>query len=333
MRNFELSKKPTIYIVAMIMLIVSACQSPKEKVQIKINRFEQSLFSIPIDSIAASVPRLQQQYGELFDLYNLGVIRIGAFDDPQYPARLTEFLTDSYMHGAYRKVSEKYPDVMDLETDLSKAFSAYRKEFPERRIPSVYTLISGFNQSMITADTILAIALDKYLGPEEETYSLLGLANYQRHVMDRKYIVPDCMRAWICTEFQYNDSIDNALTNILYEGKIMYAVRRMLPDVPDSLMFGYTPQQVQWCENNTGQMWAFLVEKKMLYATDYMTINKLIAPAPFCSLFTRESPGRAAIWLGYQIIFSYMNHNNVSLEALLSDDDYQDILAKAKFKP
>ena len=326
-------KKRVWYVVLVLMLIVSGCRPSSEDVRIKINRMEQSLFSIPVDSVAVFVPRLQQQYGELLDMYGIGVIGIGASDEAYYSERLTEFLTDSYMHGAYRKVSEMYPDLKDIESGLSGAFTNYRKEFPDRNVPSVYTLISGFNQSMVTADTILGIALDKYLGPDAEAYSLLGLANYQRRTTDRKYIVPDCMRAWISTEFPYNDSIDNALNNILYEGKIVYGIQKMLPDMPDSLIFGYTPEQMRWCENNTRQMWTFLVENKLLYVTDYMTINKLVAPAPFSSLFTRESPGRAAVWLGYRIILSYMKQTNVTLEELLSDDDYQKILAKAKFKP
>ncbi len=329
--DYPMNKK-LIFILITVVWMISACRS-KPEVQIKIGRLEQSLFTIPVDSVAAFVPRLQQQYGELFDLYNLKVIAIGSSADPQYPERLTGFLTDSYMHMAYNKVSEVYPDLTDLETGLSKAFSNYHRQFPDRVIPSVYTLISGFNQSVITTDTILAIALDKYLGMHEDMYVRLGLASYQRHVMDKKYVVSDCIKAWAYTEFPYNDSIDNVLTNILYEGKIAYYAHQMLPGTPDSLIFGYTPGQVKWCENNTRQMWAFLVEQKMLYATDYLTINKLIGPAPFCSFFTRESPGRAAIWLGYQIIRSYMKHNKVSLEALLSNNAYQDILAKAKFKP
>ncbi len=322
-----------IFAIVFMVVVLSGCRMSSEKVQIKIERMEQSLFSIPIDSIAASIPRIKQQYGELFDLYNHKVIRIGSSDDPQYAERLTGFLTDSYMNMAYRKAREIYPDIKDIETGLSKAFSIYHEIFPERDIPSVYTLISGFNYHMVTADTILAIALDEYLGAKEEMYLRLNLANYQRQLMDKKYIVPDCMKAWGYTEFPYNDSIDNVLTNILYEGKIAYYARQMLPHTPDSLIFGYTPDQLHWCENNTKQMWTFLVEKKMLYATDYLTINKLTGAAPFCSLFTPESPGRAAVWLGYQIIRSYMKHNTVSLEELLLDNDYQDILAKARFKP
>ena len=321
-----------LLVVLLAASFFQACRQQPD-VSVKIGRLEQSLFTIPIDSIPASIPRLEQQYGELFDLYSGKVISIGTPRDPEYTDELTKFLTDSYMYSAYKRVMEVYPDLKNIETGLSKAFSIYRKECPDRVIPSVYTLTSGFNQSMITADTILAIALDKYLGRDEDMYMSMDLANYQRYAMDRKYLVPDCMKAWLYTEYPYNDSNDNVLTNILYEGKVMYALHHLLPGTPDSLIFGYTPNQVQWCRNNTALMWTFLVEKKMLYSTDYLTINKLIGPAPFCALFTRESPGRAVIWLGYQIVASYMKNNKVTLESLLQDNDYQQILAKAKFKP
>jgi len=302
------------------------------EIPVKIDRMEQTLFTIPIDSITTSIPRLEQQYGELFDLYSSAIIRIGTPRDPEYTDELTRFLTDSFMNLAYKRVMEVYPNLKDIETGLSMAFSNYRKEFPDRVIPSVYTLISGFNESIIVTDTILAIALDRYLGNNEDMYFRLDLPNYLRQVMDRKYLTADCMKSWIYTEFPYNDSINNVLTNILYEGKIMYALHRLLPTTPDSLLFGYTPDQMRWCRNNTAQMWTFLVEKKMLYSTDHFTLNKLIGPAPFCSLFTRESPGRSVIWLGYSIVASYMKNNKLSLEALLEDSDYQKILREAKFK-
>jgi hypothetical protein len=316
-----------------MLVVLSGCRT-EQPVRISINRLEQSLFSISIDSVAAAVPRLQEQYGELFDLYNRRIIAIGASGDPHYPDRLKEFLTDAHMNSAYRKVMQRYPDVSDMEKALSGAFSIYRRHFPNRVIPSVYTLISGFNQSMSVGDSLLAVSLDKYLGADEEMYVRLGMPAYQRRLADKKYIVPDCMRAWAYAEFpDAGADAVNVLSAILYEGKIACFVRRMLPEEPDSLIFGYTPDQMQWCRNNTAQMWTFLVEKKLLYSTDYMTVSKLTGEAPFTALFTRESPGRAATWLGYRIICSYMKHHNASLEELMTDTDYQGILSKAKFKP
>jgi hypothetical protein len=80
-------------------------------------------------------------------------------------------------------------------------------------------------------------------------------------------------------------------------------------------------------------MWMSLIENRLLFSTDEMTISKLINPAPF-SFSTSEAPGRASIWLGYRITASYMKKNkNITLEELLLDNDYQKILNEAKFKP
>jgi hypothetical protein len=63
-------------------------------------------------------------------------------------------------------------------------------------------------------------------------------------------------------------------------------------------------------------------------------IRKLTDEAPFTSYFTSESPGRAAVWLGFRIIEAYMMKNpEVSLEALMRETDIQWILEKAKYNP
>ncbi|MBP5473263.1 MAG: gliding motility lipoprotein GldB, partial [Bacteroidales bacterium] len=61
--------------------------------------------------------------------------------------------------------------------------------------------------------------------------------------------------------------------------------------------------------------WTYLMEHNLLFNTDQFTIRKLVGEAPFTSFFTTESPGRAATWIGFRIIESFMRHNkNVSLE-------------------
>jgi hypothetical protein len=38
--------------------------------------------------------------------------------------------------------------------------------------------------------------------------------------------------------------------NIISQGKLMYFVDAMLPDMHDSLKIGYTAAQLKWCQNN-----------------------------------------------------------------------------------
>jgi len=71
-----------------------------------------------------------------------------------------------------------------------------------------------------------------------------------------------------------------------------------------------------------------------LFKTDYMTINKLTKDAPFTSYFPRESPGRAANWIGWQIVRKYMErHKDITLSQLMKETRYQKILDGSAYDP
>jgi hypothetical protein len=300
----------------------------------KIRRFEKDLFSINIDSVPKYVSSLQSGYGEFFDLFTYKIVQLGSPQNPQYPDELKRFITDEYMDSDYRFTSKMYNNIDDIQKGLTDAFCKYKDYFPNKKIPHIYTCISGWNQSVITSDTILAIALDKYLGHDCYFYKKLELDLYARYTMERAYILPDCMRDWGYTEFERKDSVADVLSNMLYEGKILYFVNKMLPGINDTLLFGYTPSQLTWCKNNKTQMWTYLVEHKLLFSTELLDIRKLVYPAPFTNAFTKESPGRAAVWLGYNIVDAYMNNNkNITLPELMNELDYQKVLRESDFKP
>jgi hypothetical protein len=318
-------------------------EAEKIEVQHKLNvqRFEKDLFAIGVDSIKEKLPQLKLKYGEFIDMFNYKIISLGSSNDPQYPDLLKRFLTDYFIKLNYNRVKKVYPNIDDIVLQLTNAFGLYGKYFPEKRIPHVYTCISGWNESIFTADTILTIALDKYLGRQCEYYEKLrltgneGFAKYMCYTMQREYIASDCIRAWGSVVFEFSDSVtDNVLNNMLYEGKILYFVKEMMPDEPDTIVFGFTPDQLKWCNENAKQVWTYLVEHKLLFSTDYMTIRKLIYPAPFTSFFSQESPGRATVWLGYKIIEAYMKNNqDITLRHLMYNKEYQKILRLSKFKP
>ena len=65
-----------------------------------------------------------------------------------------------------------------------------------------------------------------------------------------------------------------------------------------------------------------------------MDIMKLTSDGPFTSIFPQESPSRAGVWIGWQIIRKYMVENpNMTIQDLMNEKDAQLILAKSKYKP
>jgi hypothetical protein len=230
-----------------------------------------------------------------------------------------------------------YPDVETLETGLSEAFRNYLYYFPGRTAPEVYTCITGFNNSIITGDSILGIGLDRYLGADCEYYPRLNIYKYLAERMTPENILPDCMYGWGASEWDFSVigyAADNVLAEILHEGKLKYFEKCMLPETSDELIFGFTAAQMEFCHNNEGQMWQYLIENNLLFSTDKFVTRKLTGEAPFTSYFSKESPGRAAVWLGFRIIEAYMiRESGMKMEDMINDTDIQGILEKAKYSP
>jgi hypothetical protein len=306
------------------------------KIDINIKRLEVDLFTLNPSEIREKLPALQMKYDGFLRFFGY-VINIGESYDSSWVEGLLKFCTEKLNNEVYATTIKVYPDIKNIETEITGAFKHYRYYFPSKTVPGVFTCITGFNNSIITGDSVLGIALDKYLGSACKYYPALQIYNYQTLKMNSFNIIPDCMYAWGASEWNYKEmgyTTDNILTEILHEGKLLYFVKSMLPEYDENIIFGFTAGQMKFCTNNENQMWQYLVEHNLLFSSDQLTKRKLTGEAPFTSYFSKESPGRAAVWTGYRIIESYMMSNkNTSLEDLMKKTDIQEILEKARYNP
>lgn len=307
-----------------------------QSVNIEIKRLEDDLFRLSPEEIASSIPVLKKKYGTFLKLFGY-VINAGDDEDPDFYTGLTAFCTDRQNYEVYNLTKTIYPDLHKVENDLSGAFEHYLHYFPGRNIPEVFSCITGFNNSIITGDSVLGIGLDRYLGADCEYYPRLEIYRYMAAKMTPQYIVPDCMYGWAASEWDFrsmNYKSDNVLSEIIHEGKLKYFEKCMLPDINDQIIFGFTPEQMKFCKNNEDIMWQYLIENDLIFKTDQFTIRKLVGDAPFTTYFTNESPGKAAVWIGFRIVESYMSGNKTeTLESLMGNTDIQEILEKARYNP
>ncbi len=296
-------------------------------------RFEKELFAADPSALEDSLPGLRLKYGNFLQNFSY-VAKLGSSYDPGYVERLRQFVTDHSNYLAYKRTMEVFPNLDTLSMELTDAFRHYRYYFPERPIPRILTYVSGFNQSTITDDSLLAIGLDKYLGTHEALYRQIGIYEYLLVNMHPKKLVSDCMTFWGETEFPFRDSVNNLIAHMIYRGRLLYFTDAMIPEEPDTLKWGFTKRDLDFCLAREKSIWTSLIENKFLFSSDQFTIDKFILEGPFTKDFGRNSPARAAVWVGYRIICAYMEKNpGISLSGLMEEKDYMKILNLSTYDP
>lgn len=304
------------------------------KVELKIHRFDQTLFAIQPDSIQSNIPLLEKKFGNFFNLFCAKIINIGGTNYRNFASLLQRYVSDYNMLTVFSDCQKTFNNISDLTNGLTGGFKFYKYYFPDKNIPEIYFYMGGFNQSIVTSENILGIGLDKYLGKKYPFYSRLGLSTYQCYKMQKEFILPDCFRAIAWSEFSYKDSVNDLIHNMIYQGKIQYFINAMLPEIADTIKFGYTKSQWDWCLQNEKSMWSYLIDKKKLFITSEKEIKHYINDAPFTSFFSHQSPGRTGVWLGWRIVNKYMKkHPKITLEEMMLDNDYEKILNGSKYNP
>jgi hypothetical protein len=331
--------KNFIFLMGLAALLASCSHNPLKinvsgvKADLKIKHLDADLLNVKPDELSASVPELKKAYGDFFDIFTYQMIGIGGTDQPDFDGMLIKFVTDTLIQDLKKKVPEII-DTTKLRDELTGAFKHYKYYFPEKEIPDIYTCISGFNQSVVTSTNLVGVSLDKYMGAESEYYKRLGLPLYKRRNMTPQRIVPEMMYAWAVTEWPKPDKAENLLDQMIYEGQMMYFVDAMLPDLNDTLKMGYTKKQLDFCKGSEAEMWTYLAGQKLLFTTNRMHVKRFIDDSPYTASFTEKSPGRTGVWLGWQIVRSYMkNHPETKLPDLLRNQDYQGILNQSGYQP
>lgn len=302
-------------------------------VELQITRFEDILFSADPSALDEYVAKWKEDYPVFLSDYAY-TLQAGDINDPNFPDRLKLFVTNHFVWEIYKRTKDVFPDLDLLRSQLTDAFRHYLFYFPEKEVPKIMTFVSALTQSAITDEKLLAIGLDRYLGRDEEIYRQAGIYNYLVKNMNPDKIVSDCMLFWAETEFPFNDSIDNLISEMIHNGRQAYFAKKMLPSHADTLIWGFTGAELDFCKRDERSMWAYLIEHKELFRSDKFTISQYTDPGPFTKNFGRNSAARAANWLGYRIVESYMKKNpDTTLKQLMEEDDYMRILNLSAYNP
>ena len=289
----------------------------KKSVDLNIERFDKLYASATLKTL----PDLKNQYPFLFP--------------QQFPDSIWEAkLSDPIFKELNEEVGKQFPDNKKFEDGLEMMVSRIKHYFPEEKTPRVITLVNEVlidKKAFYTKDLIL-ISLDTYLGKNHKFYE--PFAEYQKANLEAHQILPD-----LVTNFAFRKIVPSQdkslISEMIYFGKLHYLKDLLLPEVPNYQKIGYTEMQEKFCIENESQMWSYLINEKLLYDNNIKNYQHFIEDGPFTKFYLdidRESPGRVGQWLGWQIVKSYMENNEVTLEQLLKTEPTV-IFNKSKYKP
>lgn len=287
------------------------------KINTEIKRFDQEFYKSP----SSDLDELKTSYPYLFPLQNNDSIWVNKMKDKD----------EQELFAETQKLYSDFDYQKDRLTDLFKHIKYY---FPDFEPPKVITLLSNvdYNNRVVYADSLLLISLDVYLGQESEIY--LDFPNYVKANFTKDHLIVDV--ASRITDVQIPLSSNRTfISRLIQEGKKMYLLDTYLPKISDAEKIGYTQEQMDWADFNNQDIWKYFVQNELLFSSDQELSKRFIDQAPFSKFYQAndsDSPGRIGVWMGWQIVRSYMKNNDSSLKELLKKEN-EEIFKKSKYKP
>lgn len=342
--------KNCFFLLFGILLCVQACECGKGKdipdvsaipMDVEIKRFEQALFSLDTNDFANDLAQLEVEFGEFSNLFFSQIL--GSKDERIAPeghaAYVRGFVSYPGVRQLYDTTMLVYPNAEQLEKDFEQAFRFFKYHFPTQPLSGeVVTFISEYTiGGFLYGENSIAVGLDLYLGADYP-YAAYNPANpnfsqYLTRSFNRDHIVLKSMKLLVQDLLQ--GPIGNKLLDhMIHNGKELYILDQLLPLAPDSVKLEYSAKQVEWCNENEANIWAYLLAENMLYSTELNKFRKLVEYSPNSPGMPEEAPGRTANWLGWQIVKAYMKkHPEMTLEELIALDDAQAVLDGSRYKP
>jgi len=243
-------------------------------------------------------------------------------------------LVDTLQIELNNEVLKAFPSEEKIEEELLILFQHIKFYFPDFEIPIVYTTTSDvdYRTKVIAADNMLVIALDTYLGSDH--YFYVDISKYIAKNLDASMLASDVAMAYSRRYIKVPKE-RTLLSQMIYFGKELYLKDIWLPQANDAKKIGYSDSELLWAQENEAYIWSHFIEKELLYSSDSKLPGRFINPAPFSKFqleLDNESPGMIGRFIGWQIVRSYMEKNDVSLQELMTLPA-DELFKNSKYKP
>lgn len=253
--------------------------------------------------------------------------------------QLYSMISEPHLDTVFQDVAQKYKDLTALKNEFEQAFKYLKHYYPDFKIPKIYTTITGlgsfYGTDLMVTEEMIVISLDFFMGSKARYRPPVELMpDYIWRRYSEASIVPTVMMGISNRYNKTNFEDKTAIAEMIYYGKAYHFTKSMMPCLPDSVLFGYTTQELNNIEDekNRQYIWAHLIDKQVLFNTNQKTIQLYMGERPYIAEINKECPGRIGHWLGFRIIRKYLDRQpEVTLQALMTNTEARQIFNQSGY--
>ena len=251
--------------------------------------------------------------------------------DTIIPSKLLGIANDQYIDTLSMGLDDYYGDLSELKKELEVLFSSVKFYDPDFVVPTIYTIVTGYGEDLYISDSIIVIGLDYFAGAEAKYKPDIPAYMTRRY---RKEYISTSIAYLISSKYNKNNILDNTmLAEMMYYGKSIYYVNKVLPCVHDSIKLGYSLEDIEGINSHEKTIYAHFVENQLFYEKDRFKKQKYCGEAPKVYEIGDKCPGRIGRWLGWNIVKKYSEKSGKELMVLMQEDDAKKIFSEATYSP
>lgn len=271
--------------------------------------YHQEFFRMDPENISHEIEQLKKNY----PVFTAGHIKsvIGIRDSSKEAEILLDYLSFPDTRYTYDTICKVFNDLSSVESELGSMALHYKYYFPEMKpLEKAFTYLSDYHGDRLAVldEGFIAVPLDMYLGAEFPTYTYIGIPNYDQRTCNLEHIAPKAALAIaenICMN-KLSMEGNRLIDKMIYNGKIFYIVDLLLPGTADSLKFGFSSYQMDYCSKGEKELYKHLVEEKLIFSRSQKDYSKFINRGPFNPKL--GLPGNSGSWLGYKMVSAYATY-------------------------
>lgn len=318
------------------------------KINLNVQRFEQDLFAIDTNHLKQGLISIEKKYPTFLPLYINHVLGLGPLADSNDLAFKGTQLFLRMNRKPYEKSIQLYKDFDGIKEELTSAFQHTQFYFPEYKVPSIITTVgpmdalapmsNGEPISNFIGKDFLAIGLQFYLGKDFEVYNNPDYISqiapaYRSKRFSKAYITSDVMKLVVDDLYPDSSSRLSFSEQMIEKGKRVALLKRLMPYIHDTIILGYSNEQLFWANKNERSVYNYLIQSGLLYERDPMLVRPFFTEGPFTREFGEASPGNLGVFIGWKITESYLSQQDKINIKNFMNTTAQQIISGSKYKP